>query len=247
MLHHSVIPKLRWATTATGYLRVYQNRMFADEVEQGVLVKICSFIVDVYTPFWMVVIVRPRCPDGPGNILFANRLLTKHGNQDIITHVKLYFDKHALTWLSPKNVALSCYSRHEPPMTPDEVSRVCTRQVDAQRNLSRMKPLKAYFTIESQCAPCLSIGNEDHWNSVDNHNRTCERHIGLMKDIISKGKIVDDPSNLELSDQRIRKQICLRNIKKFEEGEEESDEEVEYVSDEEEDESDDEEEEEEET
>ena len=72
--------------------------MFADEVKQEVLVKICSFIVDVYTPFWMMVIIRPRCPDAPGNILlFANRLLTKHGNQDIITHVKPYFDKHALT------------------------------------------------------------------------------------------------------------------------------------------------------
>ena len=98
---------------------------------------------------------------------------------------------------------------HTAPMTLDEVSRVRTRQVDAQRNLSRMKPLKAYFTIEGQCAPCLSIGNEDHWNSVDNHNRTCERHIGLMKDIISKGKIVDDPSNLELSDQRIPNQRPL--------------------------------------
>jgi len=77
-------------------------------------------------------------------------------------------------------------------------------QVNAQDSLNKQKALKSFFTIESQCVPCLSIGSSDFWNSADNHNRTCKRYIGLMKDIIDKRKVIDDPTNLGKSDMAIR-------------------------------------------
>lgn len=50
---------------------------------------------------------------------------------------------------------------------------------------------------------------------MDNHNRSCERLIGVMKDIIGKGKIVDKENNLPISDDKVRSRMCLRDLKEF--------------------------------
>lgn len=152
------------------------------------LVTIVNFIVDVYAPFWFQIHLNPRLPSGPANILFARDLLLGHENEELFHHILPYFQSHALTWLSPKNLCVSVYSE-SPPMPIEDVRKIRTMHVDVEDLLWSSRPLKAFFTIESQCAPCISHGNYNYWNSVDNHNRSCERLIGVMKDIIGKGKI----------------------------------------------------------
>ena len=98
------ISSARWLTSASGYLRIYQNHLY-DESDKEKLVWIVSFIVDVYTPFWFSIHLNPRCPDGPKNILFARDLLLAHHDQDLVSFLMPYFLTHAATWMSPKNVA----------------------------------------------------------------------------------------------------------------------------------------------
>ena len=49
----------------------------------------------------------------------------------------------------------------------------------------------SYFGSSSKAAPCLQIDDEVFWNSIDNHNRSCERYIGLMSHRLSEGRVKD--------------------------------------------------------
>ena len=50
---------------------------------------------------------------------------------------------------------------------------------------------KTLFTVESACAPSLSVGSSLFWRSVDNHNRTSERYIGKMALVLNNGWVKD--------------------------------------------------------
>ena len=62
------ISSARWLTSANGYLRIFQNNLFADMIDLENLVTIVNFIVDVYAPFWFQIHLNPRLPSGPANI-----------------------------------------------------------------------------------------------------------------------------------------------------------------------------------
>ena len=52
-------------------------------------------------------------------------------------------------------------------------------------------PIKHFFTVESACAPCISLGSSLFWRSCDNHNRTFERYIGKMALVLNNGWVKD--------------------------------------------------------
>ena len=102
-----------------------------------------------------------------------------------------------------------------PSFPTADVRKICTMAVDTKEMLLNGRPLQSFFSIKSQCSPCISIGSSNLWQSINNHNRTCERFIGIMKEITQRIKIRDKPTYLAVSDEKIRNRMCLLNINSF--------------------------------
>ena len=202
----------RWLTSANGYLRVFQNHLFEDMINLDSLVTIVNFIVNVYAPFWFQIHLNPRLPCGPDNSLFARDLLLGHEDEEMFQHVLPYFQSHALTWLCPQNVCISVYSEYQSMMFEgfEPYTLMLKTFCGPADHLC-----KAFFIIESQFAPYISHGDNKYWNSVDNHNRSCEQLIGVMKDINGNRKVMDKENNLAVSDERVRNRMCLHDLKEF--------------------------------
>ena len=73
-----------------------------DEDQKTALTSIVHFILNVYAPVFMKTNLTPRLPDGPDIILLTRDLMKDFGVPD---HVKNIFLNHAVTWMSPTNVA----------------------------------------------------------------------------------------------------------------------------------------------
>ena len=71
-------------------------------------------------------------------------------------------------------------------------------------------PIRLYFGSSSKAAPCLQIDDKVFWNSIDNHNRSCERYIGLTSRCLSEGRVKDfrEAEEKRQVNIRIRGFIC---------------------------------------
>ena len=74
----------------------------------------------------------------------------------------------------------------------------------------RLVSTKAYYSSASKHAPCMVYGDVIFWNSIDNHNRTCERFIGKMSTYLMEGKVKDgkNTSDMATIDRRLQGYIC---------------------------------------
>ena len=90
--------------------------------------------------------------------------------------------------------------------------------VDTKELLLNGRPLQPFFSIESQCAPCVSKGTSDFWLSIDNHNRSCERFIGIMKDIVQnrKSRMCYITLQFPMKESEAECTFCLYDIDKYE-------------------------------
>ena len=72
-------------------------------------------------------------------------------------------------------------------------------------------PIRSYFGSSSKAAPCLQIDDKVFWNSIDNHNRSCKRCIGLMSRCLSEERVKNfrEAEEKRQVDIRIRGFICL--------------------------------------
>ena len=52
------------------------------------------------------------------------------------------------------------------------------------------------------------------WKTIDDHNRSTERRIGRLKELINK-KIRDEPTQLTHFDLRLRAHLCNIEISEF--------------------------------
>ena len=68
--------------------------------------------------------------------------------------------------------------------------------------------LEAFF-YQSGEAPCISAShlNLAFWRLIENHNRSCEKRIGFLKEIMNK-RISDAPENMNRTDFRLRSYLC---------------------------------------
>ncbi len=62
-------------TTASDYLRIEQNDLFANAIDEEDLVLLCNFILNIYAPLWMRTHLQPKRVDGPSNLLYARDVL----------------------------------------------------------------------------------------------------------------------------------------------------------------------------
>ena len=131
-------------------------------------------------------------------------------DEDVADVVFKYFVEHGSQWLSPENVALSLFS-NSPPLSLDAVktstSLPALVNVPAQLQ-SRSAMLKNFFTVQSKTAPCVSCNNviATFWKTIDNNNRSTERRIGKLKNIIRDR--VCDSHNSRRTDLRFRAYLC---------------------------------------
>ena len=144
----------RWMTTASGYLRIKQNGLFQGEINDEDLDRITSFIVNVYVPMFVRIHLKPKAFDGPSNMLYARDRLLDFAliDTDMAHHIRPYLEKHAITWLSPKNVAISCYADN-PPFDCNSIKNIRTLSVDVKDLLWRKRPLSRSSLLSRSVLP----------------------------------------------------------------------------------------------
>jgi len=81
----------------------------------------------------------------------------------------------------------------------------------------RSTRLKQFFTSDSKNAPCVSYAVDTRfWKSVDNNNRSTERRIGELRDILQERRVksgqerpVESASlSLNQTDIRLHSYLC---------------------------------------
>ena len=90
--------------------------------------------------------------------LFQRNLLEAFQNIDVelAEHVSKYCLRHALQWLSPKNVALSVHSKVPPYCIEAVKVSSFSATADTKALLKNRKTrLRDFFPSESQAAPCI--------------------------------------------------------------------------------------------
>ena len=116
--------------------------------------EIVRFVVNIYTPVFVQTNLTPRVPDGPGIILTTRDLMMEFG---VPERVKDIFLDHAVTWMSPTNVAVVVH-RESPPILLQDVRALRVKGVKTRELCWSKKGVKSFLTMESNCAPCMSIG-----------------------------------------------------------------------------------------
>ena len=78
---------------------------------------------------------------------------------------------------------------------------------------NQKKRLTHFFTRQSKEIPCISASNlnPSFWRATDCHNRSTERRIGILKEIINK--IFDAPKYMNPKDIRLRAYMCNLDLK----------------------------------
>ena len=163
-------------------------------------------------PSFLTIHIKPHASEVPFLTLFQRDLLLAYEvvDSDLCKVVNRYFMQHAKSWLSPHNVALSVYSEN-PPMAIEVLTSLTSFPEEAAIEdllVNRQANLKDFVTIFSKRAPCILFGSVEFWKSIENHNRCNEREIGMLKDLLHRKKIRDNPSQRSRTDLRLRSYLC---------------------------------------
>ena len=106
----------------------------------------------------------------------------------------------------PKKMLLQVCT--EEPSYSGEAVKICMLPdaVDIKSHLmDRTTRVKHFFTTQSKKAPCISYSRipPQFWKTIHNNNRSNERRIGRLKNIVND-KIGDEPSQMNKTDMRLR-------------------------------------------
>ena len=210
----------RWLTTATGYLRIYGSvcgtQKLNDKSMQD-LRNICNFVISVYTPAWFKIFYHPSATDGPQIMLDIRDYMLNASEfyqfpLTITERLKKIFLPHGLSWLSGDNVALAVLSDNN-VLSIENVMSTDSSLIRAERESMLWETkykLENFLCVETKLAPCLQ--NYEHkiefWKATMNNNRSCERYIGRIKEIIENKKLKEDDE----IDNRIQSIINLQDI-----------------------------------
>ena len=115
--------------------------------------------------------------------------------------VKNIFLDHAVTWLSPTNVAVVAH-QESPPILAEDVRKIRALTLKTRELAWSKKDMRSFFRVESGSSPCLSVGSSRYWRALDNHNRVCERYIGKMALVFKQGAVKDSEDGSV--DRRVR-------------------------------------------
>ena len=150
---------------------------------------------------------------GPTNIIFLRDLSLDFHQQhtNLVDHcLKPVFVKHFCSWMKP--IPLNVHSK-SPAFQAKHLKdpdQQLSGDVDTKQLAWKRAPIRSYFGSSSKAATCLQINDKVFWNSIGNHNRSCERYIGLMSLCLSEGRVKDfrEAEEKRQVDTRIRGFIC---------------------------------------
>ena len=129
---------------------------------------------------------KPPCAKGPKQYAVSAKPLNYREKDEILLDqsLKKVFKKHFTSWMYPFNVALNVsFKTLHIKQSIWKIHQNFSDEVDIQQLAWKRLPLKSYFTYRSNAAPCLFLYLiKFFWNSVDNHNKSCEHFIGRMSD-----------------------------------------------------------------
>ena len=176
--------------TANGYMRLLFDTKITD-TQKSKLLQITSYIISVYLPMCVKIYLNPHAPEKPTNMIFIRNSLLDFRQQhtNLVDHcLKPVLVKHFCSWMNPINVTLNVHSKgpaFQAKHLKDLVQQL-PGEVDTKQLAWKRAPIRSYFGFSSKAAPCLQIDAEVFWNSIDNHNRSCERYIGLTSRCLSE-------------------------------------------------------------
>ena len=128
-------------------------------------------------------------------MLYLRVLLLDFSSEDTILmeqSAKKIFVKHFNAWMNPTNVALNAYSKNLTSQLKHcrmNVSFI-PDHADASSLAWKTALLRSFFSSSRKDAPCLKVESA-FWNSIDNHNHSCERCTEHMTRCISDRKVQD--------------------------------------------------------
>ena len=159
--------------------------------------------------------LNPRAPGLRTNMIFLRDLLLDFCRQHtnlVDRCLKPVFVKYFCSWMNPINVTVNVHSK-SPAFQAKHLKdpdQQLPGDVDTKQLAWKRAPIRSFFGSSSKAAPCLQIEDEVFCNSIDNHNRSCERYIGLMSRCLSEGRVKDfrEAEEKRQVDIRIRGFIC---------------------------------------
>ena len=191
----------RWCTTASGYMRIFLFDVYELNHKQMTSLKsIIGFIVNIYVPVFVKTNLAPTVPDAPSIILLTRDLMKDFGVPD---SVKQCFLEHAQHWMSPVNAAV-CVHQEAPAILKEDLKKIRVLSVNTRELCWSNKPVKSFLTVESVRAPCITRGSSPYWRSLENHNRSTERYIDKMSNVIKHQRVKDQKKASNKVDCRIR-------------------------------------------
>ena len=78
------------------------------------LLQITRYIISVYVPMFVKILLNPRASEGPTNMIFLRYLSLGFRQQhaNLVDHcLKPVFLKHFCSWMNPINVTLNIHSK----------------------------------------------------------------------------------------------------------------------------------------
>ena len=140
--------------------------------------------------------LNPRAPEGPTSMIFLRDLELDFRQQhtNLVDHcLKPVFVKYFCSWMNLINVTLNVHSKNPAFQAKHlkDPDQQLPGDVDTTQLAWKRAPISTYFESSSKAAPCLQIDDKVFWNSIDNHDRSCERYIGLMPRCLSEGRMKD--------------------------------------------------------
>ena len=174
------------------------------KAQQAKLHRIITYIVLIYVPVPMIFKTHLNrwAPESPTNLWYLRDLLNFSSEDTILMKqsVKKIFVKHFNAWMNPTNLALNVYSKNLTSQLKH--CRMNLGFIPDHANASSLAwktaPLKSFFSISRKNAPCLKVESA-FWNSVDDHNHSCERYTGHMTRCINDRKIQDYKTDTDRS------------------------------------------------
>ena len=157
---------------------LFDTKMTA--TQNSKLLQITSYIISVYGPMFVKIHLNPRASKGPTNMIFLRYLSLDFRQQhtNLVDHcIKPVFLKHFCSWMNPVNVTQNIHSKSPAFQAKQWKIPISNFLVMlTPNNLHGSEHLSGHTSDPAvKQHPASRLTTKFFWNSIDNHNRSCER------------------------------------------------------------------------
>ena len=189
-----VIGHHRWITTANAILRAHRAQIFNfSKSEIKSQRKMCDFVVNVYCPAFLKVFLASGAAQGP-RLMLEIRNLLKYKEDFLVDKMKDCYLRHAKCW-HIDNLALIFFD----PKLGLDVTKINFNPVKVTTdNLWSFEDLVDFVNSEVLMSPIFDAPDNFWQHVAPLHNRTAERAIRKMTEVITEKRCKDDDEKILL-------------------------------------------------